>query len=186
MSPKKIAPNAQGTRARALFGLNLLKRHFRKAAQLAAVQLIHPLLAQQLDGTHADAQVLVDAFAVEMIRHTRKLDLAMQRLVADTQKRAIRHPKTKAVGGDGGALHVQRHRAALAEAALRAVVGQQLPVAVIGATGMCIFMCAQSMGCLRKCRASFFTRPVLSTRPLWPRYRPICADASCAPSSAGV
>ena len=61
MSPKKIAPNAQGTRARALFGLNLLNRHFRKAAQLAAVQLIHPLLAQQLDGTHADAQVTTPA-----------------------------------------------------------------------------------------------------------------------------
>ena len=59
-------------------------------------------------------------------------------------------------------------------------------------------MSARSMGCLRKWRwratpmpnphrrASSSTRPVQSMRPLWPRCRPICADASCAPSSAGA
>ncbi len=31
-------------------------------------------------------------------------------------------------------------------------------------------------------RASSFTRPVLSMRPQWLRYRQICAGASCAPS----
>ena len=32
----------------------------------------------------------------------------------------------------------------------------------------------------------FFTRPVLSMRPLWSRCRLICVDASCAPSWAGA
>ena len=68
--------------------------------------------------------------------------------------------------------------------------------------GMCNFMCAQLTGCLRKWRAratlvpmpmpnplrltSSFTRPVLSMRPLWPKYRLICCAAHCAPSLAGV
>ena len=57
-------------------------------------------------------------------------------------------------------------------------------------------MCARSMGCLRKWRAapmpnphqraSPFTRPVGLMPPLWPRYRPICADAFGAPSWAGA
>ena len=77
----------------------LLKRHLRKTAQLAAVQLIQPTRAQQLDGAHADAQVLVYAFAVEVVGHAGEFDLAMQRLVAHAQKRAVGHPKAKAIGG---------------------------------------------------------------------------------------
>ena len=33
-------------------------------------------------------------------------------------------------------------------------------------------------------KAALHTRPVESTRLSWPRCRPICADASCAPSWA--
>jgi len=77
--------------------------------------------------------MLVDAFPVEMVGHARQLDLAMQGLVAHAQQGAVGHAEAEAVGGDGGALHVQRDGTALAEAALRAVVGQQLPVAVVGA-----------------------------------------------------
>ena len=61
-------------------------------------------------------------------------------------------------------------------------------------------MCAQLTGCLRTWRAratlmpmphplrraSSFTQPVLSMRPLWPKYRLICAAASRAPSLARV
>ena len=57
----------------------------------------------------------------------------MQRFVAHAQERAVGHAKAKTVGGDRGAFHVQRDRAALAEAALRLVGRQQLPVAVVGA-----------------------------------------------------
>jgi hypothetical protein len=67
----------------------------------------------------ADAQVLVHPFTVEMVGHAGQLDFAMQWFVAHAQQRAIGHPKAKAVGGNGGAFHVQRHGAALAQAALR-------------------------------------------------------------------
>jgi hypothetical protein len=50
------------------------------------VQLLMPCGAQQLDGAHADAQVLVDALAVEVVGHARQLDLAVQRLVAHAQQ----------------------------------------------------------------------------------------------------
>ncbi len=60
-----------------------LKRHLRKAPQLAAVELLGPLRAQQVDRAQADAQVLVDALAVEAVGHAGQLDLAVQRLVAD-------------------------------------------------------------------------------------------------------
>ena len=68
-----------------------------------------------------------------MVGHAGQLDLAVQRLVAHAKQGAVGHPKTKAVGGNGGAFHVQRHGAALAEAPLRCVVGQQFPIAVVGA-----------------------------------------------------
>ena len=73
--------------------LDLLKRHFRKAAQLAAVQLGGAALAQDLDGAHADAQVLVDALAVEVVGHAGQLDLAVQRLVAHSQPGPEAHTK---------------------------------------------------------------------------------------------
>ena len=110
-----------------------LKRHFGKAAQLAAVQAVHAAGAQDVDGAHADAQVLVYALAVEVVGHAGQLDFAVQGFVAHTQQGAVGHAEAEAVGGDGGAFHVQRHGAALAEAALGLVVGQQLPVAVVGA-----------------------------------------------------
>ena len=82
-----------------------------------------PSLAQDLDRAHADAQVLVDALAVEVVGHAGQLDLAVQRLVAHAQQRAVGHAEAEAVGGDGRAFHVERDRAALAEAAL----GRALP-----------------------------------------------------------
>src|SRR5450755_4794963 len=63
----------------------LLERDLREAAQLPAVQLIDAGRAQQLDGAHADAQVLVDALAIEVIGHAGQLDLAMQGIVADAE-----------------------------------------------------------------------------------------------------
>ena len=51
------------------WGCRLLERHLGKAAQLAAVQLVQALTAQQLDGPHADAQVLIDPLTVEGIGH---------------------------------------------------------------------------------------------------------------------
>src|SRR5829696_6335123 len=50
----------------------LLERHLREAAQLAAVQLVDAGLAQHLDRPHADAQMLVDALAIEVVRHSRE------------------------------------------------------------------------------------------------------------------
>jgi hypothetical protein len=41
------------------------------------MQLFRPLLAQQLDRAHADAQMLIHAFAVELIRHAGQFDLAV-------------------------------------------------------------------------------------------------------------
>jgi hypothetical protein len=59
------------------------------SAKLRSLRLCNwsgPLLAQQLDGAHADAQVLVHARAVEGVGHARQLDLAVQRLVAHAQQ----------------------------------------------------------------------------------------------------
>ena len=49
----------------------LLKRDFRKTPQLAAVQVIRARLAHQLDRADADQQMLVDAFAIEVVGHPR-------------------------------------------------------------------------------------------------------------------
>ncbi len=114
-------------------GAPLLEGDFREAAQLAAVQPGHAAGTQDVDGAHADAQMLVHALAVEVVGHARQLDLAVQRLVGHAQQRAVGHAEAEAVGGDGGAFHVQRHGAALAEAPLGHVVGQQFPIAVVGA-----------------------------------------------------
>jgi hypothetical protein len=54
-----------------------LERNFGKAPQLAAVQLVEPQPAQKLDGAHADAQVLADTFAIELVGHARQLDFAV-------------------------------------------------------------------------------------------------------------
>src|SRR5664279_1511058 len=115
----------------------LLECDLGEAAQLSAVQLIDSRLAQQLDRANADAQMLVDALAVEMVGHPGQLDLAVQGLVADAEQGSVRDAEAETVRGDGRALHVERDRAALAEAALgraeRMARRQQLPVAVVGA-----------------------------------------------------
>jgi hypothetical protein len=107
------------------------------SAKLRSLRLCRrdaPARSSSMARPYADAQVLVDALAVEVVGHAGQLDFAVQRLVAHAQQRAVGHAEAEAVGGDGGAFHVQRHRAALAEAALAAcVAGQQLPVAVVGA-----------------------------------------------------
>ena len=51
----------------------LLERHFRKAAQLAAVQLVGALCAQQLKRADANAQMLVDPLAVKVVGHAGSL-----------------------------------------------------------------------------------------------------------------
>src|SRR6185436_8155609 len=119
-------PFAQAARSRLE---HLLKSHLVETSQLAAVQALAAFGAQDLDRAHADAQMLIDAFAIELVGHAGQLDLAMQGLVAHAQQGAIRDAEAEAVGGDGGAFHVQRDGAALAETTLWLVAGQQLPVA---------------------------------------------------------
>ena len=52
-------------------GRLLLKRHFSKAAQLAAVQLVSTFCTQQLNRPYADPQVLVNPLLVEVVCHAR-------------------------------------------------------------------------------------------------------------------
>ena len=96
------------------------------------MQPVQPVGAQQFDGADADQQVLVHALAVEVVGHAGQLDLAVQRLVADAQQRAVGHAEAEAVGGNRRAFHVERHGARLREAPLRRAGAQQLPVAVVG------------------------------------------------------
>nr|GEU28271.1 hypothetical protein [Tanacetum cinerariifolium] len=65
--------------------------------------------------------------------HAGQLDLAVHGLVAHTQQCPVRNPEPEAVGGDGGAFHIERNRPALAETPLGRTLRQQLPVAVVGA-----------------------------------------------------
>ena len=50
------------------------------------MQLRRPLLAQQLNGAHTNAQVLVDTLSVEVVGHARQFDFAVQGFVAHTQQ----------------------------------------------------------------------------------------------------
>src|SRR5690606_33925657 len=84
-----------------------------EAAQLAAVQPVHPLLAQQLERADPAAQVLLHPLPVEVVGHAGKLDLPVQGLVAHAQQRAVGHAEPEAVGRDRRGLHVERDRAAL-------------------------------------------------------------------------
>src|SRR2546427_4928941 len=52
----------------------LLERHLREAAQLAAVQALGAAFAQDVDGAHADAQMLVHALAEEVDRKSTRLN----------------------------------------------------------------------------------------------------------------
>ena len=135
LTPKAAARDARASFGRGLSGesrryWNATSAKLRSLRLCSRSSLPRP---QDLDRAHADAQVLVDALAVELVGHAGQLDLAVQRLVAHAQQGAVGHAEAEAVGRDGGAFHVERHRAALAEAALRLVAGQQLPVAVVGA-----------------------------------------------------
>src|SRR5664279_532776 len=51
----------------------LLEGDLGEAAELAAVQLVDACLTQQLDGADADAQVLVDPLAIEVVGHAGQL-----------------------------------------------------------------------------------------------------------------
>ena len=55
----------------------LLKCHFGKAAQLAAVQLIGVLLVEQLHGSEPNSQVLIYPLAVEVVGHARQFDFTV-------------------------------------------------------------------------------------------------------------
>lgn len=59
----------------------------------------------------ADMQVLGDGAFVEGTGRARQFDLAVQRFVRDAQQRAVRHPQTITLGGDGAAFHIHRHGA---------------------------------------------------------------------------
>jgi hypothetical protein len=61
-------------------GYRLRERHLGEAAPLAAAQPARAFLAQKFDRAHADAQPLLDALAVELLGHSRQLELAVQRL----------------------------------------------------------------------------------------------------------
>ena len=71
--------------------------------------------AQQIDGVDTDLQMLRDRAFIEAVGLSRQFDLAMQRLVRDTQQGAVRHPEAVALGRDGGALHIDGHGPALVE-----------------------------------------------------------------------
>jgi hypothetical protein len=58
-------------------GAILLKRHFRKAAQFPAVQLLRPQLTQNFYGTHANSQMLIDAITIELVGHAGEFDFAV-------------------------------------------------------------------------------------------------------------
>ena len=82
-----------------------------KLRSLRLCRLVHAAARSISMRADADAQVLVHALAVEVVGHAGQLDLAVQRLVAHAQQGAVGHAEAKAVGGDGGAFHVQRHGA---------------------------------------------------------------------------
>ena len=87
--------------------------------------------AQQIDGVDTDLQVFRDRAFIEAVGLSRQFDLAMQRLVRDTQQGAVRHPEAVALGRDGGALHIDGHGPALVEPQRRFGIAQ-LPVPVVG------------------------------------------------------
>src|SRR5690606_11048100 len=88
----------------------LTERGFVEAAQLARVQRLH-LIAQQIQGRQADAQVLVHRSLIEGVGGAGQLDLAVQRLVRYAQQGAVGYAQTITLGGDGAAFHVHRHGA---------------------------------------------------------------------------
>src|SRR5262245_14634889 len=68
-----------------------LESDLGEAPQLARVQPLPLLCLKMLKGLEANLEVLTDALAVEFVRHSSKLDVAVQRLVRDTQQCAVGH-----------------------------------------------------------------------------------------------
>ena len=75
--------------------------------------------------------MLGDLPLVEVGRHARQLQLAVQRLVGDAEQRAVGHAEAEAVGGDRRRFHVERDRARLRQPLHRPALVAQLPVAVV-------------------------------------------------------
>ncbi len=96
------------------------------------MQAFHAALAQDFQGLEADLQMLVDPFAIEAISHAGQLEMTMHRLVGHAEQRAVRHPEAIPVGGDGGALHVERDGARQIETLDQAALLLELPIAVVG------------------------------------------------------
>src|SRR4051812_5016269 len=94
----------------------LLKRHFAEASELAAMYASIAERAYSFHRHESDAQVLINAFAVKFVSHSRQLQLPMQRFVGNAEQGAVRHAEAKAIGSDGGGFHVERNSAALAQA----------------------------------------------------------------------
>src|SRR5450830_294317 len=109
----------------------LTESRFAETAQLATVQLLDAMIAQQLQRANANLQMLRHPLLIKAVRHARQFDLAVQRLVGYAEQGAVRHPEAEAVRGHGCTLHIQRNRPALAEAQLERTMVAQLPVAIV-------------------------------------------------------
>src|SRR5215813_12776043 len=79
-----------GENGRNRCGRPLPERRLVEAAELARVQRAQ-LAAQEVDRLEADAQVLAHRALVEARGGAGQLDLAVQRLVGNTEQRAVRH-----------------------------------------------------------------------------------------------
>src|SRR4051812_41610977 len=99
-------------------GLGSAEGRLVEGPELAAVELVARQL-ELVDRGDADAQMLGDGAFVEAVGLARQLDLAMDRLVRDAEQGAVRHAETEALGGERRRFHVDRDRAALAEAQRR-------------------------------------------------------------------
>ncbi|MPL60802.1 hypothetical protein SDC9_06364 [bioreactor metagenome] len=87
-------------------------------------------VAQLLHRAHTDQQVIGHLGAIEFGRHAGQLQLAVQRLVRNAQKRAVGHAEAEAVRRDRCRFHVEPDGARLAQPVHRAGLVAQLPVAV--------------------------------------------------------
>ena len=70
------------------------------------MQSIGSTFSQNLYCTHADAQVLIHAFAVKMIGHAGQFDFTMQRLVAHAEQGTVGHAEAETIGGNGGGIRL--------------------------------------------------------------------------------
>ncbi|MNE88320.1 hypothetical protein D3C80_1856190 [compost metagenome] len=58
--------------------------------------------------TNTDLQMLCDLPLVELCRHARQFQFAMQRLVGNTEQRAVWDAEAEPIGCNRGGLHVER------------------------------------------------------------------------------